>query len=74
MDTSKCILRAAQDRGRFVPYPISEHHYIGAGVAAGKHRVDIEDFGYGPFADSLKVVSLAEGRIGYREGCEGTGG
>jgi hypothetical protein len=36
-------------------------------VAAGKHLVEIEDidFGYGLFADGVKVTSLAEGRIGY---------
>jgi hypothetical protein len=48
--------------------PISEHQDIVAAVAAGKHQVEVEDveFGYGLYADGLKVASLAEGRIGYR--------
>ena len=46
--------------------PISEHQDICAGVAAGKHRVEVEDFGYGLFADGVRVTSFAEGRIGYR--------
>ena len=49
--------------------PISEHEDIVAGVSAGKHRVEVEDFdfGYGLFADGVRVASFAEGRIGYRE-------
>jgi hypothetical protein len=49
--------------------PVSEHEDIGAAVAAGKHRVEVEDFdfGYGVFADGVRVASFAEGRIGYRE-------
>jgi hypothetical protein len=49
--------------------PVSEHQDIVAAVAAGKHQVEVEDFefGYGLYADGLKVASLAEGRIGYRE-------
>ena len=49
--------------------PISEHRDICAGVAAGKHRVEVEDFdfGYDLFADGVKVARFAEGRIGYRE-------
>jgi hypothetical protein len=49
--------------------PISEHEDIVDGVAAGKHRVEVEnfDFGYGLFADVVRVASFAEGRIGYRE-------
>jgi len=46
---------------------ISEHETVTDGVAAGKHRVEVEDFGYGLYADGLKVASFAEGRIGYRE-------
>jgi hypothetical protein len=45
----------------------SEHEDIVDGVAAGKHRVEVEDFGYGLYADGCKAASLAEGRIGYRE-------
>jgi hypothetical protein len=41
--------------------PVSEHEDISAGVAAGKHRVEDFDFGYGLFADDLKVASFAEG-------------
>jgi hypothetical protein len=49
--------------------PVSEHEEIVAGMAAGKHRVEVEDFdfGYGLFADGVKVASFAEGRVGYRE-------
>jgi hypothetical protein len=45
--------------------PISEHEDIVAAVIAGKHQVF--DFGYGLFADGVRVASFAEGRIGYRE-------
>jgi hypothetical protein len=49
--------------------PISEHGNLVDGVTAGKHRVEVEDFdfGYGLYADGLRVASFAEGRIGYRE-------
>ena len=49
--------------------PISEHEDIVAGVAAGKHLVEVEDFdfSYGLYADGVKVASFADGRIGYRE-------
>jgi hypothetical protein len=49
--------------------PVSEHEDIVAGVAAGKHQVEVEDFdfGYGFFVDGVRVASFAEGRIGYRE-------
>jgi hypothetical protein len=49
--------------------PVSEHEDISAGVAAGKHRVEVEDldFGYGLYADGVRVASFAEGRMGYRE-------
>jgi hypothetical protein len=49
--------------------PISEHENVVDGVAAGKHKVEVEDFdfGYGLFADGVRVASFAEGRIGYRE-------
>jgi hypothetical protein len=49
--------------------PISEHQGIADGVAAGKHRVEVEDFdfGYGLYVDGIRVASFAEGRIGYRE-------
>jgi hypothetical protein len=49
--------------------PISEHQDIAAGLVAGKHRVEVEDFdfGYGLFADGVRVASFADGRTGYRE-------
>ena len=49
--------------------PLSEHKDIVAGVEAGKHQVEVEDFefSYGLFADGVKVAYFAEGRIGYRE-------
>jgi hypothetical protein len=49
--------------------PVSEHQDIVAGVAAGKHRVEVEDFdfGYALYVDGGRVASFAEGRIGYRE-------
>jgi hypothetical protein len=49
--------------------PFSEHEDIAAAVAAGKHRVEVEDFdfGYGLYADGVRMASFAEGRIGYRE-------
>jgi hypothetical protein len=47
--------------------PVSEHEDIVAGVAAGKHQVDEEDFSYGLFVDGGRVACFAEGRIGYRE-------
>jgi hypothetical protein len=49
--------------------PVSEHEDICAGVAAGKHRVGVEDldFSYALYADGVKVASFAEGLMGYRE-------
>ena len=49
--------------------PVSEHEDICAGVAAGKHQVEVEDFdfSYGLYADGVKMASFAEGRMGYRE-------
>ena len=48
---------------------LREHEDIVAGVAAGKHKVKVEDFdfSYGLFADGIKVASFAKGRIGYRK-------
>jgi hypothetical protein len=48
---------------------ISEHKDVADGVAAGKHQVEVEDFefGYGLYADDVRVASFAEGRIGYGE-------
>jgi hypothetical protein len=49
--------------------PVSEHENISDAVSAGKHQVEVEDFdfGYGLYADGVKVASFAEGRIAYRE-------
>jgi hypothetical protein len=46
-----------------------EHEDIVAGVAAGKHLVEEEDFdfSYGVYANGRRVICFAEGRIGYRE-------
>ncbi len=48
---------------------VSEHEDIVAGVAAGKHQVEVEDFdfSYGLYVDGGRVASFAEGRVGYRE-------
>jgi hypothetical protein len=49
--------------------PVSEHEDIVDAVAAGKHRVEVEDFdfSYGVYANGSRVICFAEGRIGYRE-------
>jgi hypothetical protein len=49
--------------------PVSGHEDIVSGTVAGKHRVEVEDFdfGYGLYADGVRVASFAEGRIGFRE-------
>ncbi len=50
--------------------PVSQHEdIIVAAVAAGKHRVEVEDFdfSYGVYANGARVICFAEGRIGYRE-------
>ena len=49
--------------------PISQHEDICAAVAAGKHKVQVEDFdfSYGLYADGMKLASFAECRIGCRE-------
>jgi len=47
--------------------PVSEHLGIADAVAAGKVEIEDFDFGYGLYADGIKVASFAEGRIGYRE-------
>jgi hypothetical protein len=49
--------------------PVSEYEDIVAGVAAGKHQTKVVDFdyGYGLYADGVRVASFAEGRVGYRE-------
>ena len=49
--------------------PISEHEDIVDAVAAGKHRVEVDDFdfSYGVYRNGARVICFAEGRIGYRE-------
>jgi hypothetical protein len=49
--------------------PVSQHEDICAGVAAGKHQVEVKDFdfGYGLYTEGVRVASFSEGRIGYRE-------
>jgi hypothetical protein len=49
--------------------PVSQYEDIAGAVAAGRHRVEVEDFdfSYGLYSDGVKVASFAEGRIGYRE-------
>ena len=49
--------------------PVSEHEDISVAVAAGKPQVEVKDFdfGYGLYADGVRVASFAEGRVGYRE-------
>ena len=49
--------------------PVSEHEDIVAGTAAGRHRLEVEDFdfAYSLYANRAKVASFAEGRIGYCE-------
>ena len=44
--------------------PVSEHEDICAAVAAGRHRVEVEDFdfGHGLFVDGVRVASFAEER------------
>ena len=39
--------------------PVSEHEDIVAGTAAGKHQVEVEDFdfGYGLYADGVRVAA-----------------
>jgi hypothetical protein len=46
---------------------LSEHEDIVAAVVAGKHKVEVEDFSYGVYANGRRVICFAEGRIGYRE-------
>jgi hypothetical protein len=45
--------------------PVSEHEDIVDAVAAGKHKVEVEDldFSYGLYADGVKVATFSEGRM-----------
>ena len=48
---------------------VSQHEDIYAGMAAGKQKVEVEDFdfSYSVYANGRRVICFAEGRIGYRE-------
>jgi hypothetical protein len=54
---------------------ISEHEDVVDAVAAGKHKVEVEDldFSYALYADGVKVASFAEGRMAYREWARSSG-
>jgi hypothetical protein len=69
MDTTSVAYVLCRLEDDASPTPVSEHENIVDGVAAGKHRVEVEDFdfSYGLFVDGGRVASFAEGRIGYRE-------
>ena len=56
--------------------PVSEHDDISAAVAAGRHRVEVEDFdfGYGLYADGIRVASFAEAAWAIGSGHAGTAG
>jgi hypothetical protein len=69
MDTTSVayVLSRIEDDASLTP--VSQHQDIVAAVVAGKYQVEVEDFdfGYGLYADGVRVASFAEGRIGYRE-------
>jgi hypothetical protein len=67
MDTTSVVYVLCRIEDDSSLTPISEHQDIAAAVAAGKHQVEVEDFGYGLFVDGVRVICFAEGRIGYRE-------
>ena len=69
MDTTSVVYVLCRIEDNASLTPVSEHQGISAGVAAGKQRVVAEDFdfGYGLYADGVRVASFAEDRIGYRE-------
>ena len=54
---------------------VSEHEDIVAGVIAGKHQVEVEDFyfSYGVYVHGRRVICFAEGRMGYRESARRSG-
>jgi hypothetical protein len=56
--------------------PVSEHEDIVAGVAAGRHRVEVEDldFGYALFADGCRVAISQRDVSVIVSGHVGTGG
>ncbi len=48
---------------------ISEYPDLVAGIAAGKHMVEVEDYDY-PYclnSNGTRLATFGEGRIGYRE-------
>ena len=82
MDTSSVayVLCRIEDDASLTP--VSGHEDIADGVAAGKHRVEVEDFhfAYALYAgdpsngsSATRVVSFREGRIGYRRWATKTG-
>ena len=48
--------------------PVSEHHDLFTGVAAGGYAVEVEDFdfAYALYSGATRVAAFREGRIGYR--------
>ncbi|MDP9381372.1 MAG: hypothetical protein M3Q29_14735 [Chloroflexota bacterium] len=54
---------------------VSQHPDILTGIAAGGYAVAVEDFDYAYAlqADGVRVATLCEGRIGYREWALRTG-
>jgi hypothetical protein len=71
MDTTRYVLCRIEDDSSLTP--ISEHEDISAGVAAGKHRVEVEDFGYALVADGMKVAGFADGLRRRPRGLSGVG-
>jgi hypothetical protein len=69
MDTTSVAYVLCRIEDDSSPTPISEHEDIVGGVAAGKHKVEVEDFdfSYGLYADGVRMACFAEGRMGYRE-------
>jgi hypothetical protein len=65
MDTTRYVLCRIEDDTSLTP--ISEPEDISAGVAAGKHRGEVEHLGYGLYADGVRVASFAEGHVGCRK-------
>ena len=62
-------IRAGLVRSPYCSVFSCEREDIVAAIAAGKHKVEVEDFDFshGLFADGIKVASFAKGRIGHRE-------
>jgi hypothetical protein len=69
MDTSSVAYVLCRIENDSSLTPVGENEDIAGGVAAGKHQVEVEDFdfGYGLYADGVRVATFADGRTGYRE-------